>query len=202
VGFFLEEAIKREWNVYGTEFTDKAIDMCTAKGIKMFRGELDEIDFSGLKFDVITSIEVLEHLSNPVEHLNAARKLLRPGGIIYITTPNIKSFNSRILRNKWNGLSYPEHLCYYSKKSLSRAMKESGFKKVSLRTEGISPERLVTSMENKKVDHSSATTRDELLRQRLESSIFLKLLKRFTNSVLNILSLGESLKAVYKRPPE
>ena len=69
IGYFLDQAKKSDWLVYGTEFTDDAVEICENKGITMFQGSIDNIDFGDLKFDVITSFEVIEHLNNPQTHI-------------------------------------------------------------------------------------------------------------------------------------
>ena len=68
-GWFLEEAKKRGWKVFGTEYSDKAIEICSNKGIEMKKGELHSAEFKGVEFDIITSFEVIEHLSFPKVHL-------------------------------------------------------------------------------------------------------------------------------------
>lgn len=54
------------------------------------------------RFDILTCIEVIEHVENPRHLLRNARQLLNPGGLIVITTPNIESTAGR-LRFLWNG---------------------------------------------------------------------------------------------------
>ncbi|MBA3900874.1 MAG: methyltransferase domain-containing protein, partial [Bacteroidetes bacterium] len=60
-GYFLLEAKKRGWNVYGTEFEARAIENCVEKGIKMEKGVLNPENYDNEFFDVITSFEVVEH---------------------------------------------------------------------------------------------------------------------------------------------
>jgi 2-polyprenyl-3-methyl-5-hydroxy-6-metoxy-1,4-benzoquinol methylase len=73
IGYFLEEAQKRGWEVYGTEYTDEAIKICEHKGIIMKKGVLNPTDFEAESFDVITSFEVLEHINyienNTAQHV-------------------------------------------------------------------------------------------------------------------------------------
>lgn len=196
-GFFLDEALKSGWKACGTEYADKAIKINEDKGIKMFRGDLSSIDFGDLKFDVITSFEVLEHLPDPASHLKKLTGLLRKGGLLYLTTPNFDSLNRRLLKNKWNVISYPEHLCYFNKKSLNHLMEKSGMKKQKLSVEGISPGRWIKSRRNESMDFSDPGSGDEKLRNKIEKNSLLKMAKRLTNYFLNLTALGENLKARY-----
>ena len=91
IGYFLEVAKKRGWEVYGTEFTNEAIQICSEKGIKMKKGILDPENYMPEEFDIITSFEVIEHINNPIYELNSFHKLLRKGGLVYVTTPNFNS---------------------------------------------------------------------------------------------------------------
>jgi len=197
IGYFLEEAKKKGWLVHGTEFTSGAVKICEDKGIKMYQGKLDDIDFGELNLDIITSFEVIEHLNNPQKHIQKISELLRKGGLLYITTPNFNSLNSRILKDKWNVIAYPEHLCYYNQKSLNELLKNNGFKRISLKTEGISPGRLLNSRRKLKMDFTSSTSTDESMRESMEKSAFLRSLKKSVNSGLSLLGLGETLKAWY-----
>jgi len=197
IGFFLETALERNWEVFGTEYTDESVNICEQKGIQMYKGEIENIEFNDLKFDVVVSIEVLEHISNPLSHLERINQILRPGGTLYLTTPNFNSLNRRILGERWNVLAYPEHLSYFNKKSLNMALSKSGFVKKQLITEGISLEHLKTSIQKKNVDHSTPDTSDERLRQAAESYYVLKKFKFLANYLLNVVGLGESLKAFY-----
>jgi 2-polyprenyl-3-methyl-5-hydroxy-6-metoxy-1,4-benzoquinol methylase len=198
LGFFLEVAQELNWKTYGTEYTETAVEKCSQKGITMYKGDLTEIEFGELTFDVITCIEVIEHIQDLKSFMIGIKKILRPGGILYLTTPNILSLNSRILKENWNVLCYPEHLSYFSKKSLNKLLVSNSFEKLFLVSDGVSPERLLTSFRKKTVDHSTPENKDEKFRVQLEKNSFLKTVKRIVNGFLNISNLGESLKSLYK----
>jgi 2-polyprenyl-3-methyl-5-hydroxy-6-metoxy-1,4-benzoquinol methylase len=132
IGYFLEEAKKRGWEVYGTEFTDEAIEICEAKGINMQKGVLSPEDFDPNSFDVITSFEVLEHINNPQEEITNFHKILRKGGLVYLTTPNFNSLLRYRLKSAYNVITYPEHLSYYTKRTIHRLFKNKGFKNYKL----------------------------------------------------------------------
>ena len=50
----------------------------------------------GSSFDVVTAIEIIEHLSSPIAFLQEAAKLLSPGGLLLVSTPNVSEWQSRI----------------------------------------------------------------------------------------------------------
>ncbi|HET6266447.1 MAG TPA: methyltransferase domain-containing protein [Acidobacteriota bacterium] len=58
--------------------------------------DTDFSDSYSEQFDVITAIEIIEHMENPTHFLRECRKLLKPGGALILTTPNIESVPSRI----------------------------------------------------------------------------------------------------------
>ncbi len=99
IGYFLVVAKERGWEVYGTEYTDKALEICRGKGIRMQQGELDPSHFEMESFDIITSSEVLEHINYPVEEISKFHSLLRPGGLFYLKTPNFNSLLLNLLRS-------------------------------------------------------------------------------------------------------
>ena len=196
IGYFLVEAKKRGWNVYGTEFTQSAIDICNNKGIETNIGILNPNNYNNVEFDVVTSFEVIEHINNPNEDLQNIYSILRKGGLFYITTPNFNSLNRFYLKENWNVIEYPEHLAYYTKKTLKNLMQKNGFKTISNKSTGISITRIKTS-KNKSVENSeniSANTDDEKLRNKIEKNSILKFIKTITNSLLNLFGVGDSLK--------
>lgn len=196
VGYFLEEAKKRGWEVHGTEYTDKAIAICKAKGINMQQGKLNPALYQKEMFDIVTSFEVLEHINNPQEEMQNIRKLLRPGGLFYLTTPNFNAMERYLLKEKYNVIQYPEHLSYYTKKTLHYLLAGNGFKKKKLQATGFSITRIRTSL-GKQEGYTGANVSDELVRQQLEKNGLMKTAKKFFNTVLNVLALGSSLKAWY-----
>jgi SAM-dependent methyltransferase len=77
-------------------------------------------------FDAIVAIDVLEHVPDPQGALIQMALCLRPGGILYLVTPNIQSFSARLLGRWWWGFR-PAHLTYFSPKTLKRMMTQVGF---------------------------------------------------------------------------
>lgn len=194
-GFFLEIAKRKGWEVYGTELTDEAIHVCEHKGFQMFKGEFQEYTCEPDTFDVIVSIECLEHINNPIEYVKMAHCLLRPGGKFYLTTPNWNSYLRKRLKEQYDVIEYPNHLSYYTPKTLKKLFRENGFRAKKLATTGISITRLKTSKGKSNQEYVSETSDDEMLRYRIEKNPLLKFGKWMANSLLNSSKTGDSIKA-------
>lgn len=198
-GFFMEIARERGWDVYGTELTDEAVEHCKSKGLKMFKGEFHELDIEPESFDVIVSIEVLEHLNTPIQFANTANSILRKGGILYLTTPNFNSILRYRLKDQYNVIEYPNHLCYYTPQTFQSLFTTHGFNKMEIKTTGISLTRLRTSKGKSDQEFVCETSDDEMLRYRIEKNPALKVMKSSTNGVLNLLKKGDSLKGYFQK---
>jgi 2-polyprenyl-3-methyl-5-hydroxy-6-metoxy-1,4-benzoquinol methylase len=197
-GVFLIEAKKRGWNVYGTEYTPEGIEFCAQKGIRMHQGlNLANYEKPENFFDVITSLEVIEHMPYAKEEVANYYQLLRPGGIVYITTPNFNSISRSLAKDKWNILEYPEHLSYYTKKTLTYLFKSVGFRRVNFATTGISFDRLRRNVGS--INFSNDKKNDEQLRMITEEKPFFRLAKEITNSLLTLTSKGDTLKATFMK---
>lgn len=194
IGYFLEVAKKRGWTVYGTEYTEEAIKICKSKGIKMQEGKLNPDNYNIEEFDIITSFEVLEHINNPIEEISNFYKILRKGGLVYLTTPNFNSISRYYLKANYNVITYPEHLCYYTPKTLKNLFKEINFNVLKLKTTGISITRIKTSKKISNQAYISEKSDDEILRKKIEKNLILKIIKQIINFILSVSGKGNSLK--------
>lgn len=77
------------------------------------------------QFDVITFWDVLEHMPEPTGFLRRCAALLKPGGVMLFTTPNIDSWQARCLKTRWP-LLLAEHLNYFNPHSLARCCEDAG----------------------------------------------------------------------------
>lgn len=188
-GHFLEVAKRKGWEVYGTEYGEDAVRPAQAKGVHMHNGLIQSFQLAS-DFDVITSFEVLEHITDGKEHAPVIHRLLRNGGLFYFTTPNFNAMSRRWLGGKWKIIEYPEHLTYYTAQTIHRLLTGAGLKRVQILSTGIT---LRTFPDDQK--HYAAS--EEQLRNSIESSGSLRFVKRFINFWLTALNLGDSLKGYY-----
>jgi SAM-dependent methyltransferase len=77
------------------------------------------------RFDVVTAIEVLEHTLDPVLELRRMRELLRPGGLLFLTTGNAAPFAARLTR--WRYVVPEIHISFFEAATLKRAYAEADF---------------------------------------------------------------------------
>lgn len=195
-GLFLEVAKNRGWNVYGTEYAQESIDYCAKNNIKVFKSDQLPAEFYELKFDVVTSFEVIEHINNPNEDMELVNKVIRKGGAFYFTTPNFNALSRFILKEKWNVIDYPEHLSYYTPSTINYLLTKHGYKKQWVVTTGISFTRFNQSLGKTTVSESTPVN-DEALRDKIEHNPILSLAKSTINFFLNLFKIGDSLKGLY-----
>ncbi|MFM9985399.1 MAG: class I SAM-dependent methyltransferase [Flavobacteriales bacterium] len=193
-GYFLDEAKKRGWKVFGTEYSDALVGIATDKGITMQQGGLTDETFRDFQFDVVLSIEVIEHIYNPTEEVRHIHRLLRKGGLFFCTTPNFNAISRFWLKDRYNIIAWPEHLGYFTRKTLKYLLRSQNFITLKTTTTGFSFTRMRVSLRKSEQKVVSAESDDEILRQRAESSFFLMAAKNILNFLMNITGTGVSLK--------
>lgn len=126
-GDFLSIAEEIGWQVKGVEPDIKALEVTRSRGLEVIHGSLDEIVYSRELFDVITMSHVIEHVHNPLTFVELAYECLKPGGILYVDTPNIGSVSAKRFGSNWRGIETPRHLVIFSQVGLESALKVVGF---------------------------------------------------------------------------
>ncbi len=135
-GFFIDEAKKRGWHVTGVDTSIKAVNYAKKKlHLSASIGDINNHKFK-YDFDLITLIQVIEHLPNPTLLLRRINHLLKTKGLLYIATPNINSVLFKVLHTDFNYLIPPEHIVYYSSSTLCRLLINNGFNIIKSRTWG------------------------------------------------------------------
>jgi SAM-dependent methyltransferase len=95
-----------------------------ARGIPIVaRGDLEELSGS---FDVVTAIEVMEHTFDPVSELRQMRRMLKPGGLLFVTTGNAEPHAKRLA--KWRYVLPEIHISLFEPRTLEHAFHAAGFK--------------------------------------------------------------------------
>jgi SAM-dependent methyltransferase len=129
-GFFLQEA-KRYFTVAGIELSADAAAHCRRQGLNVETGTADEAG-SGGPFDVIVLLDVIEHLPDPQATFVALARALAPGGVIVLTTGDFASLAARALRSAWRLMTPPQHLWFFTGRSMERLAAGAGLEIASL----------------------------------------------------------------------
>ena len=126
-GSFLKQAHSCGWNIVGVDPDPKAVANGLAQGLEVFLGGIERFVERESAFDVITLNHVIEHVHDPVDLLRRCIRLLKPGGQLWLETPNIKSVGFEVFERNWRGLEAPRHLVLFNSDSLHSALASAGY---------------------------------------------------------------------------
>ena len=96
---------------------------------------LEKAGLGASRFDVVHASHLIEHLNDPAGFLSELRGLLRPGGLLFLTTPNADGFQARLLGKAWRS-AINDHLYLFSARTLRSMLERSGFRVEGLVTWG------------------------------------------------------------------
>ena len=129
-GDFLANARDAGWTVVGIDTDPKAVAIAKQCGLDVSVAGIDLFTGESGCFDAITLSHVLEHLHDPRQFIHAVHRLLKPGGVIFVDTPNIESLGVRRWGRNWRGLETPRHLVLFSQAGLVGLLKAAGFEDI------------------------------------------------------------------------
>ena len=134
-GRFLRRMQKRGWQVVGTDFDEQATRKVSDRyGIETHVGDLPQCALPAASFDAITLSQAIEHLYDPQATLRECLRLLKPGGLLVLTTPNATSIGASEFGASWRGWEAPRHLQLFTVASLSALTRAAGLDIVEART--------------------------------------------------------------------
>lgn len=127
LGDFLFAARKLGWkNLTGVEISSYGCQFAKSRKLKVYQGTLENLPVTK-QFSVITSQDVIEHVTDPIPELERIYKRLRPGGLLMIVTPDITSWWSKVLSRYWYHYKPGEHVVYFSTTTMHQALTQTGF---------------------------------------------------------------------------
>ncbi len=128
-GGFLAEAKAAGWDCLGVELSDHAVEIARHEfGLDVVHGDLNANELAPGSFGLITMWHVLEHLIDPAAALVRARELLLPGGMLFIELPNWNSLGRVAKGPAWKQLKPPEHINFFTPRSLASTATRAGFR--------------------------------------------------------------------------
>lgn len=137
-GFFLDEARRRGWGVRGVEPSEHAALRAREQfGLDVTTTPFTELPVEPGSLDAVAMWDVIEHLPNPRATLAAAADWVRPGGAIAISTGDIGSMAARLHGREWSLMTPPWHQFYFSRATLRRMLRETGFEPCRVYGDGL-----------------------------------------------------------------
>lgn len=129
MGHFIRFARERGWKVEGVECSPYACDYARQNfGLPVYTAcDLRDAQLEDDHFDACSLIEVIEHLPDPRTTIVEVFRVLKPGGVLYLTTPNFRSYRSLLLLEEWNAIIPSGHLYYFDNLSLTALLADVGF---------------------------------------------------------------------------
>ena len=126
-GKFLAQMTFLGWHARGIEPDPIAAAAARDSGLDVQEGFLTEATAEAGRFDAATLSHVIEHVHSPTEMLALCHRCLRPGGVLWIGTPNVDALGHQRFGASWRGLEPPRHLTLFNTTTLTRLLLDAGF---------------------------------------------------------------------------
>ena len=208
-GSLLEAARRSGWEAVGVEVSRTAVEHVRGLGFDVHWGELGGADYPAGYFDVVTASEVIEHVADPQALINEIARVLRPGGLLWATTPHGRGVSARVMGLEWENVIPPNHLQLFSSKGIKTLLSKAGFRRTRILTQGMNPFQVLQYLRKRPRSSSNSSSAGEQatnaaesghpissqqLNELLNQSPIRRMAKGLVNRLLNVSRLGDSLK--------
>ena len=130
-GFFLYSAVRAGYDGTGMELSRHAAHYARQEfGLDVEARPFEELRFAENHFDVVTLWQVLEHVPYPLAILREAHRILKPEGLLALSTPNIAGVPARALGRRWWNVRML-HINQFTAETLSTMLRSAGFRNIS-----------------------------------------------------------------------
>ena len=199
-GALLRAGARAGWEMTGTEVSEAAASAMSSAGFDVRSGVDSDLERGA--FDVVTALEVVEHLPDPQATLAAMHEALRPEGVLYLTTPNAGGLSSRWLGTRWSVVSPPEHLQLFTANGLHALCSATGFRERRIEAHGLNPYELARSLRRNgaaKLSGDARVAASYRMNRVLSEGRVRRRAKDLVNGILSASRLGDSLKLEAER---
>lgn len=204
-GTGLLAARRAGWQAQGVEVADSAIQPARDEGFEVFHGVVEEAGYEEGAFDVVVLSEVLEHVVNPKHLLQSVHRVLRQGGLLWVTTPNGYGLSARALGLDWSVVSPPEHRLLFSKAGLVGLLRATDFEPTKVLARGLNVLEIINRAKSRLPIGPAPTSFDRVqsgqqMLEAVDSAPALRFASRAVNHLLIATGLGDSLKVWATKP--
>jgi len=127
IGATVEMAQQIGWDAEGVDVSETAVAKCRSRGLRCHRMDGIRLPFDDESFDVVTSWHVIEHVENVQQTLNEWYRVVRPGGVMVLETPDAGYLKARLKGAAYQKFWAPEHIYTFRKHNLQPFLERAGF---------------------------------------------------------------------------
>ncbi|MGC8765684.1 MAG: class I SAM-dependent methyltransferase [Brevinematia bacterium] len=132
-GGLMQVAKENGYEAYGVEVSEYATRFLRERfgADKIFTGSIEEVNLPEDSFSIVTMIEVIEHILNPVKAILNVYKSMKKGGVLLIQTANMAGLQAKIYGENYHYF-LPGHISYFNHKNLKMLLEKVGFEKIKI----------------------------------------------------------------------
>lgn len=134
-GYFLDLA-RKHFSVSGIDIAKEPVEFAF-ENLKLDAHTGDYLTSRVNKKDVFCMWDTIEHLKTPEKVIKKIHSDLNSGGYLFITTGDIGSLLAKLMGSRWRLIHPPTHLFYFSKKTITKLLNDSGFEVINISHPGI-----------------------------------------------------------------
>lgn len=116
----------RGCQVQGVEADANILRVAERHGLDVKVGLFDAANYAPASFDVVTLDQVIEHVADPLLVLRGVHQVLKPGGMLVLSTPNADGLGARLFGGQWIHWHAPYHVQFFSRGSMQQAVARAG----------------------------------------------------------------------------
>jgi len=187
-GKYLSKMKNLGWQSFGVEFNDVAVKACKKNNLDVFQGELKNAHFEPQEMDLVTARHVIEHIPDVNSFFEEVNKVLKPGGLFHLRTPNTNALGRKFFSTNWYANDAPRHLILFSPENLTQRAEQHGFEEVCSYTLS-SPKIILNSYDYKTNNTGKPSRKKSLFRLLAKPYVFFS----------KLLNRGDEIYAVYRK---
>jgi 2-polyprenyl-3-methyl-5-hydroxy-6-metoxy-1,4-benzoquinol methylase len=190
LGYMLEEARLAGWDAFGVETSAFAARHAEQQsGCPVYAGTLQQAAFPSDSFDVVTLMDVIEHVPEPCPLIDEIYRVLRRNGVLFIVTPNFASVFVHLYKRNAYGIGPEEHVVHYEPSTIKTLLKKSGFTRVTVGSKDIYADNL------RRLLHRDTTTANDI-KASFGGRSHLRTIRGFLNRFFMYVPIGDKLIAL------
>lgn len=195
-GHYLLRMQSEGWEVKGIELSKAAAAAGRAAGLDIRGGEIYEVGLDQGSFDFVRFNHSFEHVPDPLDVLVEVKKLIKPGGALFIGVPNTKGLWAKLFHDCWWYFGLPVHTYGFNARNLSLLLNRAGYEVETVRYHseyaGLLGSLQIWLNKERGIRRSTG---------RIQSSRLLRLPALWICRLLDTLRMGDSIEVIARPIP-